>query len=469
MPIRDLGLRRELFVDRWLVAETINASLRLHSPRPAGVALRFDRPWEGRYSTYATVLSEPNRHRLYYRGRAALPESGDQKAADFDLRWQVTCLAESTDGITWTRPNLRLFDVAGTCENNVVLAGSIACTNFTPFIDTRPGVAAEERYKAVGGAHERGLELFASGDGVRWRRLRALEGLTGAFDSQNVLFWSEAEQCYVLYFRTWSSGQGYDGRREISRTTSLDLMTWTPAVRMACGELPEEELYTQQTQPYFRAPQVYLAFPGRFLPSRRVLSEAEFAAAGIWPRSRLDGVSDGVFMTSRGGATYDRTFRESFVRPGLDRSNWSPRNTYAALGLVRTAPGELSLYYGRHYAQPTNHLERFVARLDGFGSIGAGCPGGEVLTSPLTFDGGSLELNYATSAAGRVRVVLCDESGAGLAGFGADECDGLIGDELSRVVSWRGKHDLTQLAGRTVRIRFHLEDADVFSLQFPPR
>jgi hypothetical protein len=465
--VRALGTRLELFVDRWLLAELRGADLRLHPPRSAGVTLAMDRPWEGRYSTYATILSEGNRHRLYYRGRAGLPETQDQKAADFDREWQVTCVAESNDGINWTRPNLGFYAVAGTRENNVVLADSVACTNFTPFIDTRPGGDPDERYKAVGGAHELGLELFASADGVRWRRLRRLDGVSGAFDSQNVLFWSEAEQCYVLYFRTWSSGEGYKGRREISRSTSSDLRAWTPAERVDCGAVAGEELYTHQTQPYFRAPHLYVAFPSRFLPARRVLSEAEFAAAEIWPRSWLDGISDGLFMCSRGGTVFDRSFREAFVRPGLDRRNWSPRNTYAALGMMQTSPTELSLLYVRHYAQPTNHLERFVVRLDGFGSIGAGRSGGEVLTQPLTFTGASLELNYATSAGGIVRVAICDVAGVPLPGFGVDDCDGLVGDELSRLVTWQGRRDVSALADRSVRLRFLLEDADVFALRFP--
>src|SRR5687767_11444913 len=101
--VRQLGTRRELMVDRWLLAEMRGADLRLHPPRSAGVVLAMDRPWEGRYSTYATIISEGDRHRLYYRGRAGLPATDDPKASDFDLEWQVTCLAESTDGIHWTR------------------------------------------------------------------------------------------------------------------------------------------------------------------------------------------------------------------------------------------------------------------------------------------------------------------------------------------------------------------------------
>lgn len=468
-PAHELGTRRELFVDRSLLADLDGAALRLHEPRPAGVALKMDRPWEGRYSTYATVLTDGDRHLLYYRGRAGLPEAKDPVTVDLDTRWQVTCVAESVDGITWRRPRLGFFEVNGTRENNVVLAASTACANFTPFLDTGPNVPPEERFKAVGGVHARGLELFASADGLRWRLLRRVEGVTGAFDSQNVVFWSELERCYVMYFRTWSTGVAYTGKREISRVTSPDLVTWSPPARMTFGDAPFEELYTQQTQPYFRAPHLYVAFPSRFLPDRRVLSAAEFADAGIWERSRTDGINDGVFMSSRGGSAYDRTFLEAFVRPGPDRQNWSPRNTYAALGTIQTGPAELSLYYTRHYAQPTNHLERFVLRVDGFASLSAGRRGGEALTQPLTFAGDELEVNLSTSAAGSVQIGLCDERGEPLPGFGLGDSDLLIGDEIARVVTWRGRRDVRALAGRPVRMRIRLVDADLFSFQFRPR
>ena len=467
--VRDLGDQRELFVDRWLIAEMRGVSLRLHPPQPAGIALRLDQPWEGRYSTYATVLTAEGRHRLYYRGRPALPESRDPVAVDLDTKHQVTCYAESTDGIVWRRPRLGLFEVGGSRENNVVLAGTPACANFTPFVDARPGVATDQRFKAVGGVHAAGLELFASADGIHWRRVRRLAGIDGAFDSQNVVFWSAHERCYVMYFRTWSTGTAYQGRREISRATSPDLEAWSPPVRMSFSADPGEELYTQQTQPYFRAPQIYLAFPSRFLPDRRVLSDEEFDRSDIWPRSRTSGLSDGLFLTSRGGAVYDRTFAEAMVRPGPDRRNWSPRNTYSAHGLIETAPGELSLYYIRNYAQPTVHLERFVLRLDGFASLAAGRPGGEALTHPLVFAGGELELNCATSAGGSIRVAICDPDGNALPGYSAADCDPIIGDELARRVSWRGSRNLAALAARPVRLRFVMAEADVYSLRFAPR
>ena len=102
-PVR-LGDRRELFVDHYLIDRLDGASLKLHEPQPAGTAIKYDRPWEGRGCAYITVLEDDGVYRMYYRG-----SPGDAP--------EVTCYAESADGIEWTKPDLGLFDVAGTQDN----------------------------------------------------------------------------------------------------------------------------------------------------------------------------------------------------------------------------------------------------------------------------------------------------------------------------------------------------------------
>ena len=82
--------------------------------------------------------------RLYYRG---LPRAG-QDGSDAE----VTCYAESKDGIVWTKPDLGLFDIDGSKANNVVLAGLPPFShNFSPMIDTRPGVPAARALQGAGG------------------------------------------------------------------------------------------------------------------------------------------------------------------------------------------------------------------------------------------------------------------------------------------------------------------------------
>ena len=194
----DIGSRRELFVDELLIESMDGARLRLNQPQPRELVFKFDQPWEGLYCGYETVLKDGDTFRFYYRG---MPEAKH----DFDT--EVTCVAESKDGIHWTRPKLGIYEVRGTRENNVVLARSRGCHNLAPFIDANPDCPPEQRYKALGGTGSPGLLGFVSPDGLHWKQIQTEPVITkGAFDSQNNAFWSLSENCYVCYFRVFRDG-----------------------------------------------------------------------------------------------------------------------------------------------------------------------------------------------------------------------------------------------------------------------
>jgi hypothetical protein len=312
------------------------------------------------------------------------------------------------------------------------------------------------------------LIAFVSADGIHWKKLRDTAVFkTGVFDSQNVAFWSEEEQQYVCYFRTWSDGgfTDYKGFRSVSKTTSKDFIHWTVPVKMTFGNTAPEHLYTNQTSPYFRAPQIYIAIGARFMPERHVVSEAQAKALNVNPDYFKD-CSDAVLMTTRGGNTYDRTFMQSFIRPGIGLENWVSRSNYPVLNVVQTGKTEMSVYVNESYAQPTAHIKRYTLRLDGFASLHADFAAGEALTKPLVFKGKELEINYATSAAGYVKVEILDEDNKPVPGLTVNDCGEIIGNEISRIVSWNGKQDVSRLAGKTIRLKFYLKDADLYSIKF---
>ena len=473
----DIGSRRELFVDRHLIARATDVRLQLHEPRDEGSVLTFDRPYEGPGAGYSTVIKDGDEFRLYYRGISERDPDGEKPKYTDGSRNERACLALSEDGVAWTKPDLGLFEFEGNNRNNIVLADAAPAThNFCPMIDARPGVDPEERYKAVGGT---GKELFAfiSADGIHWRSLQEEAILSSEdmpfphlhlFDSQNVVFWSDLEQCYLCYFRVW------DGLRRVARTTSQDFRTWTPAVMMQHvhddGEsgpqpAPVEQLYTNQTFPYFRAPHIYVATAARFFEGRQVLTEQEAKAINVLPGFSSD-TSDSVFMTSRGGDIYDRTFLEGYIKPGIGAENWVSRTNYPALNVVQTGPHGMSLYVNHDYAQPTAHLRRYSMRLDGFASLRAGARRGEFVTKPIVFSGDQLTLNFATSAGGVVQIELQDAAGQPLPGFSLADCRELIGNEIARIVTWQSGRDVSDLAGQSVRLRIQLKDADLYSFQF---
>lgn len=469
----DIGSRRELFVDHFLIEKLSGARLHLHTPRDEGIALRFDQPWEGPFSGYATIVRDGSRLLAFYRGKPVADRDGSAS--------EVTCCAVSTDGVRWNRPEVGLFEVRGTKKNNIVLANASPVThNFCPFLDARPGHAPEERFKALGGTMEGGgLMAWKSPDGLHWQQMapapviaKSMVPYKYMFDSQNVPFWSPAEQKYVCYFRVFEGNI-----RRIVRSESADFLRWSPPVLMeyrhSSGPAPIEHLYTNQTHPYFRAPHIYVAIAARFMPGRRVLTEEQAKAIQVNPGYFKD-TSDAIFMTTRPCegpdqvAFYDRTFLEGFIRGGIGPENWVSRTGYPALNAVQTGLAEMSVYVNQNYAQPTAHLRRYSLRLDGFASLQADYHGGEMVTKPLVFAGRALALNFATSAAGGVKVELQDAAGQPLPGFALADCQEQIGNELERVVNWGAGSDLARLAGKPVRLRFVMKDADVFAFQFMP-
>lgn len=473
----DIGNRLELFVDRHLIERLEGTSLKMHEPKMAGVALRFDAAWDGACTGYITVLPDAGLFRMYYVG---LPmENNDEEA------YSYPCYAESRDGINWTKPDLNLVEFKGSKKNNILFLPSKEepfAVNFAPFIDTRPGTPKEERFKAVGGSHRKGLFALVSSDGIRWQKWREKPIFTaGAFDSQNVAFWSELENCYVLYFRvfseSWSqkSSSPFTGYRTISKSTSPDLINWSEPKRMSFGNTVAEHLYTQSTHPYFRAPHIYISLPMRFVPHHRSLTREQFAALGVVPayaNIRHNGmdipseVSDSVLLTSRGGYRYDRTFMEAFIRPGPELGDWVSRNGMNATGIVPTGPAEMSLYHQGHYAQASAHLKRYTLRTDGLASVNAPYSGGECVTKPLKITGEKLVINYATSAPGGIRVELQEADGEPIPEFTLLEANELVGDSIEGAVTWKLGGDLKALTGKTVRIRFVMKDADIYSLRF---
>ena len=99
----DIGSRRELFVDHYLIERLDGVRLQLHRPLRREVVFRTDAPWEGNGSAYQSVFQDGDRFRIYYRGG----HHPNSKAYQTNKNsWETLCLAESKDGIHWTRPEL---------------------------------------------------------------------------------------------------------------------------------------------------------------------------------------------------------------------------------------------------------------------------------------------------------------------------------------------------------------------------
>jgi hypothetical protein len=432
-----IGKRLEPFVDDFLIDRFVgSAKLVVQKPTPREVVLTADAPWEGNTSAYYTVFRDGDKFRMYYRG-----SHFDEKTAKATHR-EVACYAESPDGIHWTKPELGLFEFDGSKRNNIVWdAEGTHC--FTPFLDANPAAKRDERFKALTRAKD-GLLALASPDGIHWKLLAEKPVITrGAFDSQNLAFWDARSGKYREYHRAPRGGV-----RDIMTGTSDDFLHWTEPRFLDYPDVPPEHLYTNTVQPYPGSAHVLIGFPTRFLPATQQ--------------------TEPTFMVSRDGTTFKR-YREAVIPPTAPANRDGNRSNYMAWGLVQL-PGdkhEWSVFAKEAYYTGTgSRVRRFTYRPDGLVALTAGTAGGEVITRPLEFEGTKLKVNYRTGEKGSIRVEVQDAEGKPLSGFAASDCRLLKGDAMEGVAAWNRGGDLASLAGQPVRLRFVLNDAEVFAVRF---
>lgn len=456
--------RLELFVDKLLVDKMNDTFFKLHEPQ---MMPRPESPLPTAH--YITVIKTDKNYQAWYRGRAKTWEGGKYDGNP----GETTCYAQSTDGHNWTFPKLGLFEIDGSKENNVVLF-ELPCSHcFTPFIDTRTDIDPQQRYKALAGLHDvsiveikkhapellaenaiGGLYAFASPDGINWKKISQTPvipshyaGIFG-FDSQNVSFWSEVENCYVCYFRAWETPLGR--LRTIRRSVSDDYVNWSEPVEMN-PNLENEHLYTSQTHPYFRAPHIYISLPTRYVAGR----------VGAEPADPMKGSTDILFMATRAGSTkYERLFTEAFIKPGFGKKRWKNRANYTALNVVPTGPQEMSIYHKTG--------ERYAIRTDGFISVRAGVKTGELITKPVIHNGDRLILNYSTAAAGDLKVEIQNVDGKPIEGFSLDDCKTIVGDQIEQEVVFKSDKLLSETAETPIKLRFVMTECDLYSFRFMP-
>jgi hypothetical protein len=144
----------------------------------------------------------------------------------------------------------------------------------------------------------------------------------------------------------------------------------------------------------------------------------------------------------------------------------SDEEVLSLYGLIRRGDEiwQYADYGGAHGGGKRRSYARLTQRLDGFVSLDAGAKSGWATTRPLTFKGHRLMLNVA--ARGSMRVAVLDRKGNELKGFGLADCDPVIGDATSYLVSWQKNTSVSSLAGKVIRLKFEMQDAKLYAFKF---
>ena len=378
------------------------------------------------------------------------------------------CLATSSDGLHWQKPELALHEWNGSTRNNIVLRNALQGTVIR---DPNPQAAGDQRYKLMAWLLKRGIYMFCSPDGVHWQRNE-----TAAFpfdpDGSCEIFWDDQAGVYRAYLRAASPRETpFIGRRIAYAKTDAVMHSWPfhpvneplwgfTLPRPAADELPlietAGEVYRMKAHKYPWAPDVYLAFPWRHVENIRPGSILMVSRDGEqWRRYETPFYFSSGWMLD-GKAVLEALMEQGMIRRGDDILQY---------GTVRFTEHGGVMYGGvEHDGSGFDRLLQLRQRLDGFVSLDAGDAAGKVMTKPLTFAGELLELNVC--ARGFVRVALCNRQGRPLPGFSLADCDTIRGDSIRSVVSWKGASGLGRYIGKTIRLQFELFDAKLYAFPF---
>ncbi|MBQ3141117.1 MAG: hypothetical protein IJC25_04055, partial [Clostridia bacterium] len=463
-----LGNRREFFWDDYLLdQQKTTARLRAMQPACRGTDLWIKAPSDVNSTiSYPQLVRDPKGWRMYYL-LWTLPGDGTMETR--------LCVLESPDGKNWSMPEIADIELGGLENKNVVMKN--VWDGMYVFYDPNPACPPEEKYKAVGLAHDEdirshqkglaGLWCYTSPDGYRFTRGHLITR-RGTFDSLNTLHYHHGR--YICYFRNFHNirtGDNPDevldfnhmppGLNEATRDVRVmfsdDFKTWSEPTLIQFDDDSDPPLYTNCISLYERGEGMFVGFPTRYCERTEWTPNTEqfasnavkTAVAGYDERRSGLAVTDCVFMCSRDGRLWHK-YSEAFMTPGVEQAdNWVYGDCYPAPGLVDSGADEYWMYtidYHRSY-RTDKPLVRWAIRKDGFACLEA-CGGGDVaVTKPLTFIGSKLHLNFSTSAYGYIFVDLLDADGNEIPGKTSFE---VYGDTVDRAVFFADGSDFAQFA-----------------------
>ena len=118
--------------------------------------------------------------------------------------------------------------------------------------------------------------------------------------------------------------------------------------------------------------------------------------------------------------------------------------------------------------------------VDRFASLSAGFMDGRLVTKPMTWSGGDMLLNASTTRfldadprlrGGEMSVEVWDDEGWPIEGYSGEHRAPFIGNHPARgdsdaaTVKWPGDRSLNELAGRRIRLVFHMRDPHLYSFR----
>jgi hypothetical protein len=454
----DITMGRQLFVDDFLISSTtLTRSWYQAEYSTSNPVLKPEKEWEMSGSAgggMAAPFSDgvwfdetDNKFKMWYLAGGNSYGEGNY----------VTCYAESSDGISWTRPSLNV--VSGT---NIVDKGKVRDSN-TVWLDKMTSNASQrfKMFEVYGGAGKWRYHYLTSSDGKAWRE----QNESGAIADRSTVFYNPFRGVWAWSMRhnvrvdasTLVRARDY---YENANPATGNTMALADLNKFWFGPWPSEPTHPTYTNVH---PAIYnldaIGYESVMLGLFSVWSGPEndvCSSDHVVKRNQL------LLGFSRDGWSW---YRESFV-PFCGVSNnvsdWNNGNIQSAVGSPIIVGDQLYFYMsGRRlnasYAEIAS-TGLATLRRDGFASMSGT---GELVTEPLKHTGNYFFVN--AKVRGSLKVELLNSDGSVITGFSKDDCVTFNGDSTKKMIQWNNHANLSSLADKTIRVKFYLSDGDLFA------
>ena len=404
---------------------------------------------------------------------------------------QGVAYATSPDGIVWDKPNIRVMEVDGSTDNNLVCPGR----NLTVMKDLREQDPAK-RYKGLywhslrdPEARWMGKGHFAafSPDGIHWQDApgNPIMPLShGTTDGQTVYGWDPSHGKYVAYMRPHVENMD-PPKRSVAWATSDDFIHWGPPVVVMAPDDEDGHYEEFYRMPVVKYESIYLGFLWVYD------NDPDYAIQTL----------NTQLTVSRDGVAWERAADRRYILTNGPRGAFD--SYFSCVCTMIPVGDELYIYYlaaNFPHTPPGDGERKRGSQKEWIGQVKDGelrafsaglakLPRGRIVsmepsadegvltTEPLHFAGNTLTLN-ADAARGSIAVEVLDAGGEPVEGCSISDAIPLMADSLCCEVTWKGERKLTTECGdgderahykaalrQPQRLRFHINNARLFSFR----
>ena len=449
---------RQLFVDDFLIAQT-------DLTRTFHTATKYEgnpvfKPQTAE-ELAASTAGERGQKAVCYLGHGGVffdPAEGLVKMW-YTAGWRgPLALATSRDAFRWERPSAGL-------TNNVVLPASQSGGDNCVWFDALTANPAE-RVKFLADRGSLGHTVRVSPDGRTWSRDLPV-GHAGDYCS---FFFNPFRSVWVYSVkRGGSNGRCRDYAESplfLTEGAFNNSVYWCNADRLdeqdAVAQCPPQ-LYSLSAVAHeslmLGVFQIHLGPPN------------ELCDKGKFPK-----ITELKLGFSRDGFHWQRPDRRAFIPAARTEGAWDRAYLHTTAGVCLIDGDRLLFpYCGYSGLAPDGSRGMYTGasvglatlRRDGFASMDAEAKGGTLTTRPVTFGGRHLFVNVACPH-GELRAEALDADGRPIAPFTLAACKPVSADRTLKRIEWAGAADLSSLAGKPVRFRFHLTRGSLYAFWVSP-